>query len=282
MNQEQFAALVAAGMSPTAIGTNVNAIMALLGAGQPPAVIAAMFSAQTTAPATTSAPAPASGLLGALRKAPDPNKSGQSFNDDNGKYDGDYAVTVKYVGTEQKKKGQICRTVLQVDESSNALVGVGSEREYVLFLWNDPAVSEMKGWIQTLSDAKGNVGDFSDAFYLDALGEKQICAGLRFHLKTFTTPQKQNKLKQFTHHRFSPISAGESLGIATTTATTATAPASVAPVTPPSVPGGAAYAPAGVTATPMAGPPPGFPPTVQWPTETPEQWAARKAAAGVA
>lgn len=219
-------------------------IQALIAAGVPPAQIASMMSA-TAAPA----PGPAAlsshhdPLLAGIRSAPPPTQAGVSFVDDHGKFDGNYRVRVKRVEIDIVDKGKILRSILEVLESSNMNVAVGSEREYPLFLWNRPALADAQGWLQLLSDAKGNVGAFTDSFYAGATGEANICAGVELMLSVFTKQQKRDSSKSFTHHRFSQV---------------APAAAAVRPAAtiPPSVPGGSAFA------IPR---PPGYPETLPWP-----------------
>lgn len=178
---------------------------AMIAAGLTPAQIAAMIApagAAAAQPLSFAAPA-GDPLLAGIRRAPPPTQAGQSFVDDNGQFDGQYRVRVKSVDIDVKEKGKILRTIVTVLASSNMHVSVGSDREYALFLWNPPALADAQGWLQQLSDAKGNVGQFSDQFYHDATGEKNACAGLEFDLSVFTKAQKQNKSKTFTHLRFS-------------------------------------------------------------------------------
>lgn len=231
---EQIAQMVAAGMSPAQI--------AALGA--------------TTAPAAA-APAPLSfhpggsdPLLAGIRSAPPPTSYGMSFVDDGGKYDGDYRVRIKEVSFDNTDKGKVLRTTMTVLASNQETVPVGSEREYALFTWNKPALAETQGWLQQLSDAKGNVGPFTDAFYRECTGEANVCAGLEFDLSVFTKPQKRNPSKSFTHYRFSAPSG---------------APSMIA--TPPSIPGGAAYSTAAAPAVPPK--PANWPDTLPWPPVMP-------------
>lgn len=250
-------------------------IAAMMAAGIPAAQIAAMMN--PGAPAAAGDP-----LLNSLKNAPDPRNSLQSLSHPEdtglefgrGRFDGEYAITIETLGFEPTKKGQILKNVFVVDESTCLAVPVGSKREHPLFQWVDAAVSETKGFLQILFEAKGGQGSWEDepgcAFYYAATGEPNSCKGLRFHLSVFTEPQRRNANKFFTKHRYTPIAVGQVLGLSAKGTV-------AAPVIPPSVPGGAAYAyqaPAATTVAtvaPTAGPklasepPAGWPPNVPWP-----------------
>lgn len=258
MDPNMIAALRAQGFNDTQIAT----------------MLIGMQAPQAAAPAT---PAPAlsgvSSVLAGLRNAPAPNTAGQSLVDDEGKFDGDYVVELTMCELAAKQKGQVFRAVFRVEDSSNPLITKGSEREFPLFLWNPPALSECKGFVQMLS-GQSDWTAAAEQYFGDMISEKQVARGVRLHLSVFTKAQKQNKAKMFTHHRWSLLAPGEQRSVAAPVA----APAPVAPAanplaglqlppgfvmpTPAAAPAPAPAAPA--TALP-ATPPPGWPPNVPWP-----------------
>lgn len=286
MTHEQYKAALAQGYTAEQIVAHLRT------QGMNDTQIAAVFTPPAAAPNTLAgfygnSPAPAvaagSALANAIRNAPNPNNAGMSLTDDDGKFDGDYVVELTQIELAKKTKGDVFRAVFRVEESSNLNVPVGAEREFPLFLWNPPALSEAKGFVQLISDAKtGGLEPWTDDFFASLIDERQAGRGIRAHVSVFTKPQKNNRAKMFTHHRWSIIGAGQSLGITAAPAPlTAAAPPSLAaalPGLPPSVPGGAAYAPglppmpgaaapAGLPPMPGAGgPPPGWPPGVPYST----------------
>lgn len=207
---------------------------------------------------------PGGGLRNRLANASNPNEYGlslghpegdASWKTEGGKFDGDYEITIKSIGFESKKHNlQILRTVFIVDKSSHSLVREGTEREHPIFLNNEAAESEAKGWLQKLFEAKGGVGDWDKdpTFYEDATSETNSCAGLKFALNVLTKPQKNKSEKAFTHYRYSPL--GASAGVPASTST------SVLCDTVPDK----------------------WPATVKWPPETDAQFAARAALAKAA
>lgn len=220
-------------------------------------------------------------MLARMRSAPPPGNAGQSFTDDNGKFDGDYTVTIKRVAYEKKRTVNIYKVVVRIDESFNDNVAVGAEREHVIFLKHEASYSEANELFQIFSDMMGNSGPYTDAFYNDAIGERQPLAGKRMRITVMTKPQKNNTTKMFTHVRWSPDTGGSVP--APTPAPAAPLPPVLppmpAPVIPPSAPGGAAQpalpslpvAPAATPAPlpPLPSTPPGAPqgwsPNVPWP-----------------
>jgi hypothetical protein len=191
------------------------------------------------------------GLAAQLRSAPDPTKSGQSFSDDGGKYDGEYTVTIEEVGIKNVSKGQVFSASLRVEETSNPAIRVGEVREHPMFLWSPAAVSECKGFVQMLSDAlTGSSAPFSDAFLSGLTGEQQLGKGTRLSLRVFTAQQKRDKSKTFTHTRFSVLDA-TCAGLDS----------------PRPEPAAATSQIGGYTPAPALGtePPPGWPPSIPWP-----------------
>lgn len=267
-------------------------ITAMVAAGIPAEQIAAMMGAGA-------APAKRDSILNSLKTAADPKDRNQTLShpektpleNGRGRFDGTYALTVRTIGFEGTKKGQILKNVFTVDESTNPLVMVGGTREHPLFQWVDAAVSETKGFLQTLYEATGHQGSWvdDDAWYYAATGEQNSCAGLRFKLTVYTEPQRNNSNLFFSKHKYEQMVTGQVLGLVASA--TPVAPSQglaplPAPAVPPSVPGGSAYAgapaaapapavvPAGLPSTPPAN----WPKTVRWPGESDAQFAARQAA----
>lgn len=261
------------------------------------ALVAAGLSGEQIAAMMNPAPAVTSGantknadpVLRSILTAPDPKDRNQTLSHPEktplvngvGMFDGTYAITVRRVCWEPSKKGQILKHVFVIDESNNPLVKPGGLREHPLFQWNEAAITETKGLLQTLFAAKGNSGSWMDdpatPFYFAATGEQNCCEGLRFKLTVYTEPQRKNANAYFSHHKYEQIAVGQRLGLEAGSAPMSlsslplTLPPAPAPVTPPTV-----------QAPPVAGlpstPPANWPKTVKWPGESDAQFAARAAA----
>lgn len=265
MTPEQYQQYKQAGYTEQQLDQN------LVASGFTPQAIAAI-----KAPGNLLPPLPTAGAsnspLARMRTAPPPGNAGQSFSDDNGKYDGDYLVTIKRVAYETKRTANIHKIILRIDESFNDNVAVGAEREHVIFMKAEAAFSEANELFQIFSDAMGNSGPYTDAFYQDAVGERQPLAGKRMRITVMTKPQKNNPAKSFTHVRWSSADAPAP----TAAPLPQVLPPMPAPAVPPSLPGGSAQ-PAAPALPPLpvatAAPAPALPPLPIAQPGAPQGWS---------
>jgi len=140
-------------------------------------------------------------MLDSIRSAPDPTNYGTGWSDDNGKFDGEYDVTISRTEERSTEKGTVFSIEMKVDASDNDHVRVGSKREHSFWGWTAASRSDLKGYVQEMSEAAGNEGDFTDEFYLGLWSEDQVGTGLRFRIAVSTAPQKRDKSKVFTKVR---------------------------------------------------------------------------------
>src|SRR5512138_3800417 len=119
--------------------------------------------------------------------APKTSSYADSLVDDQGKFDGDYEITITKCEVKNAEKGQIFSVTFKIDSSSNDRVREGSTREHAIFWWSKAG--------------KDLDEDVAEEIY----GEAQCMAGTRWELSVSTKPQKQNPNKSFTHHRYTAL-----------------------------------------------------------------------------
>ncbi len=218
----------------------------------PEQIQAAIAAAMAQAAAQT-APAPTdhAAELASIRAADDLNDYGPKFRSDDGSFDGQYKVQVLSMTNTPKSDGVVVTDInCRVLESTNPTVTVGTERGVALFKNTFSYKKLIKHWAQQLSEAKGHVGPFSDAFYLSLFATPSAAVGAVLDLNVRTDLEIPGQKKAWTHC----IPKAPKAPI--------TVPAAASPV--PTVPAPvAAPAPAPTVAAPVAGAlPPGLPPEV--------------------
>lgn len=138
-----------------------------------------------------------------ILKAPKSSSYGDSLQDDNGKFDGRYEITITANEVKDTDKGKLFRTVFTIDASDNDRVKVGAEKEHAIFWWTPAGKGETHTLWEIFAEAKGQelTGDFADTIF----GEEQCMAGTRMALKVSTRPQVKDKSKVFTHMLYSAL-----------------------------------------------------------------------------
>jgi hypothetical protein len=125
------------------------------------------------------------------------------FVDDNGKYDGEYEVTILSCEVKNAEKGQLFEITMQIDSSSNDRIKEGSKRQHAIFWWSPAGKGETRTLWEKFMEAKGCELTADNAE--DIYGEAQCMASTRWSLSVSTRPQKRDRSKSFTHHRYSSL-----------------------------------------------------------------------------
>ena len=159
---------------------------------------------------------PAAAVMGGARKggsgkvnalevlnAPKTSSYADSLVDDNGKFDGDYEITIQRCEVRNAEKGQIFAVSFKIDSSSNDKVREGSVREHAIFWWSKAGKGETRVLWEKFAESQDK--ELDEDFAEDIYGEAQAMAGTRWSLTVSTKPQKQNREKSFSHHRYSSM-----------------------------------------------------------------------------
>lgn len=135
--------------------------------------------------------------------APKTSSYADSLVDDNGKFDGDYEMTIEKCEVKNASKGQIFAVVFKIDSSTNDKVREGSTREHAIFWWTQAGKGETRVLWEKFAESldKELDEDFAEEIY----GEAQVMAGTRWSLSVSTKPQKNNREKTFSHHRYTSL-----------------------------------------------------------------------------
>ena len=135
--------------------------------------------------------------------APKTSDYAEGLVDDNGKFDGDYDITITSCEVKDADKGQLFKVAFTIDTSTNDRVKEGSTREHAIFWWTKAGKGETRVLWEKFAAAKGE--DLTEEFAESIYGEAQAMVGTRWTLSVSTRPQKQNRDKSFSHHRYSSL-----------------------------------------------------------------------------
>lgn len=201
--------------------------------------------------------------LGRARQSQGVTDYGQGFRDTDrtpgapqgshtGRYDGVFPCTIA-PGTQFKRtdSGDLAVIAVRIEASSNPEVRVGEVREVEIWMRNQGA-DELRSSVDEAWKAKGQAGDWPDAFYQGMFGEQQLAAGAPVVVEVSTAPKKQ-KAGNYTKIRIKARDAAPvptapplaPLGASPPGALPGTVPAGVSPEITALLGGG--QAPSGVT-----------------------------------
>lgn len=138
-----------------------------------------------------------------ILNAPKTSSYADSLVDDKGKFDGDYEITIKKCEIKNVDKGQIFSTTFEINTSTNDAVRAGQTREHAIFLWSKAGPGETRGLWEKFAESQGTEldEDFAETIY----GEAQAMVDTRWELTVSTKPQKANREKSFSHHRYTSL-----------------------------------------------------------------------------
>ena len=123
--------------------------------------------------------------------------------EDGGKFDGDYEITIESCEVKNTGKGQLFAVQFKIDTSDNPRVKEGAMREHAIFWWTKPGMGETRVLWEKFAEAIGK--ELDEDVAEEIYGEAQCMTGTRWALTVSTKPQKGDKGKSFSHHRYTSL-----------------------------------------------------------------------------